>query len=136
MNEYFDKPLKLERKDISEMKKDKNFSKKIGFSLKRKLMKLLEGYPISFKIKIWFRKSVKNLILEPKLQKFFKKKVATRRELFNDLWNYIKKNNLMHKNIIRLDDNLKEFLTPLKEGEDFIALEDIAINLKKYCESE
>ena len=45
----------------------------------------------------------KNFILKENLKKFMGVKISNRREILEKLWNYIKKNDLMDKNLIALD---------------------------------
>ena len=54
LNEYFDHPLKIERKDL--VKSEKEMGLKQGFSFRRKVLKILHEYPIEFKVRIWFKR--------------------------------------------------------------------------------
>lgn len=64
------------------------------------------------------------------------KEKATRKEIFNSVWLYIKKQNLMHKNLITLDEQLKELFTPEDQEDNFIAVENVGIQLKNHCNFE
>ena len=72
--------------------------------------------------------------MDEKLSAFFGKKCASRKEMLNDIWNHIQSHHLMHKNMVRVDDALKEILSC---GErEYVAVEDIAYALKELCSAE
>lgn len=71
--EYFEQPMKLDKKDLLKLKHEKDFSNKVGFSMRKKILKLLHQYPVSFTVKIWLKQSLKTLELTGKLKEFMGK---------------------------------------------------------------
>ena len=132
--EEIEKPLKLDIRSIKKTKNRKGLENLKGFSIKR-LINKSEVYPLNIKIKFSLQNYSKVYKLISPLKEFMNNDFATRKQIFEKLWDYIKEKKLLEKNTILLDNELLKLFTP--DGEEKkIDVSELGIQIKDLLGGE